>query len=255
MFRKGNNSNALKMDSIFAKTILFVASILTVLTGPNYIKISSDSLTYDFKTGDHAPIYYFLNTENIGIKKVRFEVTSFSDWVSVSQEGGNTSVKTNIELVQYLPLNFVLEIHPERLSDGVNKGNIKVEAVDLGESTVLDSKEVNIIVNKNITETPTPFVIVTPIEIQTETPVEKTEQIISQTPATTAPILTSAPSPLKSSSPLPSKLSPVKTISQTLFPSPSSEPALSPSPKVPTSILNQLQSLINSLKLFLKKLF
>ncbi|OHB17873.1 MAG: hypothetical protein A2913_01180 [Parcubacteria group bacterium RIFCSPLOWO2_01_FULL_40_65] len=223
------------MDSIFAKTIFLFASLLTVLTGADYVKISSDSLTYDFRTGDHAPIYYFLNTENAGIKKVRFDVTSFSDWVSVYKEGDNASAKTSLELAQYSPLNFILEVRPERLSDGVNKAKVTVEAVDLQDYSVLDLKEVIITVNKNLKEEAIPFIIETP------------KQIISPTPA---PILILTPTPFIPSFSLP-KLSPVKTPFLPLSPS----PALSPEIEISRSVLKQIQSTIDSIKLFLKKLF
>ncbi|MBI4120390.1 MAG: hypothetical protein HY454_02895 [Parcubacteria group bacterium] len=195
------------MDSIFAKTILLLASLLTVLTGSDYIKISSDSLTYDFKTGNASPIYYYLNAENAGIKKVRFDLTSLSSWVSVYKEGDQASVKTSLELAQYTPLNFVLEIHPERLPDGTNKAKVTVEAVDLQDYSVLELKEVNIMINKNLE------------------------------PATPTPEATFEPSP---------KASPNMTLTP--------QPTASLSPDL-TQTLKQIQSLIDSIRLFLKRIF
>lgn len=230
------------MDSIFAKTILLLASLLTVLTGADYVKISSDSLTYDFKTGDQTPIYYYLNAENTGIKKVRFDVTSLSNWVSVYKEGDQPSAKISLELAQYTPLNFVLEIHPERLPDGVNNAKVTIEAVDLQDFSILESKEVSIALNKNIVGIPAISPLVEPSP--ETTPLNVESPTISSTPSS---VLTPTQSPLAS----------VKTVSvlpqPTMAESPSSAPfsELSISP-VPQSFLKQLESVINSLKLFLK---
>lgn len=229
------------IDSIFAKTILLLASLFTVLTGVDYVKISSDSLTYDFKTGDRTPIYYFLNTENTGIKKVRFDVTSLSNWVSVYKEGDQASAKTSLELARYTPLNFVLEIHPERLQDGVNKAKVTVEAVDLQDFFTLELKEVSIIINKNLM--PAPKII----EVSPEPSPEASPLMtaLSQPTISLSPTLTPIPAPLKtiSSSPKP-----------VLIGSPSLAP-LPDSSSVPQSLLKQFQSVMDSLKLFLKKLF
>lgn len=223
------------MDSIFAKTILLLASLFTVLTGADYVKISADTLTYDFKTGDQTPIYYFLNTENVGVKKVRFDVTSLSDWVSVSREGAQPSAKTTIELAQYSPLNFVLEIHPERLPDGVNTAVVTVEAIDLQTFSAVESKEVSIKVNKNVLkEAPSPA----------EVPAKTLSPDIE-------PILAPVRSPSQTLLPSP-RPAPAKTKAVTPFLSPS--PVLS-EPASPAPILRQLQSLLESLRLFLKRLF
>lgn len=238
------------MDSIFAKIILLFASALTVLTGADYIKISSESLTYNFKTGDQAPIYYLLNTENVGIKKVRFDVTSQSNWVSVYREGDQAATKTSLELAQYAPLNFVLEIHPERLPDGASSAKVTVEAVDLQDYSTLESKEVSILVNKNLKETlsPTPLTA----EIPTEMPAEVSREVFKETiTPIQAPISTgsSQATPTVSSTPRLKSVQPVKT------PFPASSPILTPQPEIPPSVLKQIQSVIDSLKLFLKRFF
>ncbi len=228
------------MDSLFAKTILLIASLFTVLTGTDYIKISSDSLTYDFKNGGQAPIYYYLNAENIGIKKVRFDVTSFSDWVSTYKEGDHPTAKTSIELDQTAQLNFVLEIHPERLQDGVNKAKVTVEAVDLQDYSILELKEVSITVNKNFKPAP---------EISTTT--TATPEISQLQTATPEPTPFLSPEPVLTAKPLFKTVSPSPKSSQTKIPS----PAFSPEPEVPASVLKQFQSVIDSIKLFLKRLF
>lgn len=240
------------MDSIFIKTILLIGSIFTVLTGAGYVKISTDSLTYDFKTDDHAPIYYFLNTENVGIKKVRFDVTSQSDWVSVYKEGDQAATKTSLELAQYTPLNFVLEIHPERLPDGVNTAKVLVEAVDLQDFSIIESKEINITVNKNLNLSPEIRLQASPAEIEVQKISPETNSLPKVT-LTITPAASQTPSPLiKTSMPSPKIIpSPLESSSSQT----GASPAFYPESKVPTSILEQLRSLIDSLKFFLKRLF
>jgi len=225
------------IDSLFAKTILFLASLFTVLTGTDYVKISSDSLTYDFKTNDRTPIYYFLNTENAGIKKVRFDVTSLSNWVSVSKEGDQPTAKTSLELAQYSPLNFVLEIHPERLPDGANKAKVTVEAVDLQDYSILELKEVIITVNKNLKES---LPILSPAPVQTE--------VVTPIPAlTVSPAI--SPAPTFTVTPKPQIISPSPKI-EAPAPSPKISPIAAPEKVRP--ILNPLQQFIESLRSFIR---
>jgi hypothetical protein len=249
------------MDSIFAKTLLFIGSIFTVLTGAGYVKINADNLIYDFKTGDHAPIYYFLNTENVGIKKVRFDVTSLSDWVFVYKEGDQATAKTSLELAQYTPLNFVLEIHPERLPDGVNIAKVLVEAVDLQDFSVLDSKEVVITVNKNLQPSSEIQVQSTPVETAVSSVIP---EIISEKSPTIAPTVSQTPYvSIKTLTPLPHiPVSSLRPSPDTIMiPSQTNEMTQTPlpgqkiTPAVPVPALNRFQLLINSLKSFFKKLF
>ena len=116
------------MDSIFAKLILFFASILSIASGPNYIKPGADNLTFDFRTGEIYPIYYFLNVQNAGPGTERFEISSGSDWVFSYREGTGYNF---VELPSQAYINFVLEIHPERLADGVNEVKVNLRVLDI----------------------------------------------------------------------------------------------------------------------------
>lgn len=229
------------MDSIFTKLILFFASILTVLSGPNYIRLGADSLTFDFKTGENYPIYYFLNVQNIGPEKERFETSSDQPWISVYREGTDFSF---VELPSQAYINFVLEIHPERLADGVNKVEIKLRVLDIdslaSQEVVLDEAEVSITLSKNI--------IITPgIQPETTQP-----EVIQPTSLVVTPTLTASPGPVSTSPPMS-----IPTKTPTIL---SPAPSLSPSPEVVQSsdlnlILNRIQSLIDSIRSFLKGLF
>ena len=145
------------MDSIFAKFILLFASILSVVSAPNYLRLETDDLNFDFKTGGNYPIYYFLNVQNIGPGKERFEISSDEPWVSVYREGTNFVF---VELPPQAYVNFVLEIRPERLPDGANKTEVHLKVLDIeslvSQEVVLDEAEVSIALNKNIVQTLSP---------------------------------------------------------------------------------------------------
>ncbi len=153
------------MDSIFAKLILLFASILGVFSGANYIQIGTDSLTFDFKTGENHPIYYLLNVQNIGPEKERFEISSNQSWVSVYREGTDY---TFVELPSQAYVNFVLTIRPERLPDGISEAKVFIKVLDIdslvSQEMVLDETEVSIVLNKNIIPTLMPTEISSPTE-------------------------------------------------------------------------------------------
>lgn len=174
------------MDSIFAKTILFFASILSVVSGPNYIQLGADNLTFDFKTGENYPIYYFLNVQNTGPGTERFEISSNQSWVSARREGTDFNF---VELPPQAYINFVLEIRPERLADGVNKAKIDFKVLDIdslaSQELVLDEAEVSIVLNKNIVSTSIP--VSSPV--LTPSPSEEPVQTPQPAPADLGPIL------------------------------------------------------------------
>ncbi len=230
------------MNPIFSKVILFFASILSIGLGPSYIKLGTDSLTFDFKTGEIFPIYYYLNAQNIGLKKARFEISSDASWLRVYREGTDF---TFLELAPQAAIDFILEIHPERLPDGTSKAKVFIKVLDIdslvSQELVLDETEVSINLNKNFMPTS---------KVSPEASPEISPSVI-EFPAISpiTPVLTPTPFPFKTVVPLSKPV-----ISRS--PSPSFSPVPSPeSSPVPQSILKQLESVLNSLKLFLKKLF
>ena len=208
------------MDSILSKVILFLASILSIGLGASYIKIGVDNLTFDFKTGEIYPIYYFLNIQNIGPEKERFEISSDSAWVSGSREGTDY---TFVELPSQAYVNFVLTIRPERLPDGVNEAKINLRVLDIdslvSQEVILDETEVSIVLNKNII------------------PIESSQPVLS-------PAMTPAPTSIQTVSP---------TQTPVLTPQPT-ETSQTPSTDL-NPILKQIQSLIDSIRMFLKNFF
>lgn len=198
------------MDSLFAKIIFLFSFILASITGPGYVKISQDNLVFNFKTGEVFPIYYNLNTQNIGLQKARFEISSDQSWVSGYREGTDFVF---VELSPQAYINFVLEIRPERLPDGVNKAKVFIKVLDIDslvrQELILDQAEVLITLNKNL--------------------------------VSTTPGLSPAPSPFLSLTPAVSPI-PLPAPSQT-------------APADLNTILKQIQSLIDSIRILLGKTF
>lgn len=168
------------MDSLFAKVIFLFSFLLASITGPSYIKIAQDSLIFNFKTGEVFPIYYYLNIQNIGPQKARFEVSSDVQWISVYREGSDFAF---VELPPQLAINFILEIRPERLPDGVNKAKVFIKVLDINLSVsqelVLDQVEVSITLNRNLVlatpglnPTPSPSLSLTPVVSPTPVPAQ-----------------------------------------------------------------------------------
>lgn len=226
---------------IFFKKIILFGSILNVLSGPNFIQIGVESLSYDFKTGDIAPIYYNLNTENIGPKKVRFDFISNAGWIFVYPEGKQElTSKAIIQLSSFSGATIVLEIHPENLQDGQHSAAVTVNAVDINDLTILDTKEVKVAVNKNVIVSPkTPSATQTPAITLTPEPVSSPQPISSPTA-----------SPFESPSektPLPSPK--VQQEAETKSPSPVQSPVTS---REVAPIINPLKFIIESLRTLLR---
>ena len=153
-------------DSIFGKFILITASVLGILGGANYIQITEAKLDFNFKTGNNFPIYYFLNVQNIGPGKARFDVSSNVNWLFVYREGQQQQTDfVSVELPQYIPINFVLEVHPERLNIGTHSAQITVKVVNLNDFTVLETKEIPVVLNKDTEAIPTPMLTLLPTGI------------------------------------------------------------------------------------------
>lgn len=251
------------MDSLFAKAVFLFSFLLASIASPGYIKIAENELDFNFKTGEIYPIYYYLNTQNIGSKKARFEIFSDQSWVSGYREGTNFVF---VELPPQAYINFVLEIRPERLPDGINKAKVFVKVLDIdslvSQEVVLDEAEVLITLNKNFAPAPkvspevspeiSPALTASPQPTSLFSPALTPAQTLIETPfPTQIPVLTLTPSPLKPSFPLP-KINPVKTQTMT----PTFSPAESPIPSFSLNpTLKQIQSLIDSIRLFLKKIF
>ena len=187
------------------------------MAGPSYIKLGFDSLTFDFKTGENYPIYYFLNVQNVGPGTERFEISSGQPWVFVRQEGTDFNF---VELPSRAYINFVLEIRPVGLPDGVSKAKVNLRVLDIdslvSQEVVLDEAEILIVLNKNIVLTPTVKPTLSPV---------------------ITPVLTQT-------------FSPTPTPISTLQPTQSPQAAVDLSP-----ILKQIQSLIDSIQALLKRFF
>ena len=227
------------MDSLFAKVIFFSSFLLALISGPAYIKIDRNDLSFNFQTGEIFPIYYYLNTQNIGSKKARFEISFDSDWISGYREGTNY---TFVELPPQAYINFVLEIRPERLPDGINKAKVFIKVLDIdslvSQEIVLDKIEVSVTLKKNIVPTETPEPALIPVSTEILSPTQN-PPTFSPTPAVSLIPLPRILMPKLAKTPIPVPV-------QTLSPGPS--PDLNP-------ILKQLQSLIDSLRFLLKKIF
>lgn len=245
------------MDFLLAKIVLFFASILSIITGPNYIKIGADNLTFDFRSSEIFPIYYFLNVQNVGPGEERFEFLSDQPWVAVYRE--STSF-TFVELPSQAYINFVLEVHPERLPDGVNTAKVFIKVLDIeslvSQEVVLDKAEISVKVNKNLEPTPQAIFPISPAASPVFIP--SPEPVVTSTPIPiSTQILTLTPSPVKNPSLLPKRTlikTPSRTPSQIIYPTPSfsfpavplySQEETTPEPK----------SVFDSIWLFLKRIF
>lgn len=177
------------MEIFFSKSYLLFSLILSFIGGSSYIKLSDSYLNYNYQTGETAPIYHYLNVQNIGIQRARFDITSKSSWIFASREG--QAIASTVELTPTSAVNFLLEIHPERLGDGLYRGYVSIEAVSLVDNLVLEKKEVEITLNKNLKLVVTPVPAVTGVI---------TPSPVTPTPAVTIPpvkvILTPTPIPI-----------------------------------------------------------
>lgn len=227
------------MDSFLAKILISLASILGVFVSGSYIQSGADNLSLDFKTGEQFPIFYSLNVRNIGPQGARFDISSDSPWLFVYREGqpGTNSLTLSDSAV----VNFILEIHPERLADGIYESEVLIKAINLQNYEVLDSKTIGIVLNKNVvptptlpTSSPTPEVEITPTPTAAASPSPSPAPV--QTPRITAP----AKSPAVSPSPPPGPVSPTPG---------------QPEGKVEKTapILRQLEFILDSLRSFLNR--
>lgn len=217
MLRRYYGYNAM-MDSIFAKLTLFFASILGLVSTPAYIQLNTASIVFTYKTGESRPLYY-LNVKNIGPQKERFDVSANVPWVFISREGYDSATSLNLE--REGAVNFALDIRPEMVVDGSHSGEIIVKAVDVYDYSVLETKTVEVTLNKNFIPTPlaTPTLSVSSIVLLTPTPTSTPTQLQS-------PIVTEqAP-----------KITPKTTPKVTIFPTPIIRITVSPTASPPTRL-------------------
>src|SRR3989344_527168 len=125
------------IEQIFSKFVWPFALILGLVYNPAYIQLGSENLIFDYETGDNTPLYY-LSIKNIGGQKARFDVSANVPWIFVNQEGYD-NVK-NIQLEREYTVNFVLNIRQEMVKNGKHFDEVTVEAINLGDQSVLDYK-------------------------------------------------------------------------------------------------------------------
>lgn len=189
------------MEPIWSKVWLLLGSMLSLLVGQSYVQLDVNDLNFNFKDGDPSPIIYYLNVKNIGIEQARFDISAETDWFDVYRE--NQPTDRSVTIPQENGIKFTVEIPAHRLPDGENKARITVKAVSLRDFTTIESRIINLTVNKNIKPaTPTPEVSV----VITPTP----EVSATQTP----PVIKTSPVPIVKQTAVP------KIIQTTLTPTP-----------------------------------
>ena len=143
------------MKEFLTGALAFILSFLGGSVQTAYLQLSSDQTEFIFRTGEQQfPLYGYLNVKNIGTQSARFDATSTADWLMIYREGQSTD--RSLTLPQTEAINFVLEIHPERLAAGRYSAEVKITAVDLRNSSVLDDQAVTIILKKDFSEIPMP---------------------------------------------------------------------------------------------------
>lgn len=252
------------MTGIFSKILLPFSLILSFIGGPSYIQLNTPQVILNFKTGDTAPIFYYLNVKNIGSQKARFEISSDSpDWIFNYREG--LPAKTSAEIYQGAAINFVLEIHPEKLSDGKHNAQVVIKAVatDPNSSNVYETQSVNLTLNKNFKETPTP--VLTPeqsLPVSLSNPSSASAQMEIITPSPIPAIITNPVKILipklnrhRESPPLNNSKTPLLAIPSV---SPSSSPSISKLPLSSEKNNSQIvprRSFIKSIWSLFRKIF
>ena len=211
------------MLTMWSKLIMTLSLALSAAVYPQYIGLEIDgALTLNYKTGD------YMSVRNTGTQMANFYIKTDVDWVFVYREGYNNS--TSVHISEGLAVNFILEIHPELVSDGSHEAKVTITADHLLEPITFSTREVKLTFNKNVeietvssvsaspsvapiasvepSVTPTPLeTTVTdgnlPLTGQATMPTA-TPKIIKQTPITTAKPIISSPISSLSSSPSPS---------------------------------------------------
>ncbi len=198
--------------NLFAEISVLFSFILGFVNGFNYIQVGPNSLSFDFKTGDNYPVVYHLNVKNIGPERARFDISSDTPWIFTYREGQPSAM--SVDTTPGVAFNFVLEIRAEQAKDGVNESQVLINAVSLRDSSVVETKKISIVLNKNVT--PSSVSSPSPSPLATETPVYEATPIPTVQPSLTPIISPRAGG--RSSTLTPSPTAPT--------PTPSSEPAV-----------------------------
>lgn len=246
-------------SSIFAKLILFLASILGLVTNPVYIELGAASLTFDYKTGQDPQIIRYLSVKNIGSQKARFVISSSVPWISLAREGTGFEKSANLET--QTAVNFVLTIQTRDVADGSNNAEITVDAqsADIF-SNPYDSKKITVTVNKNVFPTSTPETAVT-APVSTASPVSTPTAI--GTPTVSPTILVVA-TPKPKTTP---RSRPIASVTQTSVPTvsptspaatlriPSPFPTLKPLPEKSSPQAQARRGVLENIWSFFRGLF
>lgn len=178
------------MNLLLAKIYLLFSLMLGVIVGPSYIQVEAENLSFNFNTGGSYPIIKYLNVKNVGLQKARFDISSNVFWADVFKEGDTGA--TSVELSEQVAVNFVLQINAQYVKDGINNAEITLNAVDLTSQaqTVLDTKKINVVLNKNVVSpspSPSPSSsVVTATEPPVATSIITTTPIPQPSPEATA---------------------------------------------------------------------
>lgn len=238
------------MSSFFAKITPLFALVFISITIPNYIQVASDSLTFDYKTGEVSPIIYYLNVKNIGPQKAKFIVSNNAQWLFIAREG--TDFVKSVDIGAGVSVNFVLTIQAGGIADGVHKAEVSVEAVSAdGYSAPYDSKKTTVTVNKNVVPTLTPEAAVT-VPVLTASPALTPAAIATPAAFPTVPIVVT-PKPKATPSSMPA-ISPTGTPAATLR-VPSPFPTVKPLPAKAAPQAQARRSVLENIWSFFKGLF
>ena len=195
-------------DLLLAKISILFSLMLGVVIGPSYIQVETENLSFNFNTGENYPIIRYLNVKNIGTQKARFDISSNVSWADVFKEGDTGAL--SVELSEQAAVNFVLQINAQYAKDGVNNAEITLSAVSLTSQaqTVLDTKKIKVVLNKNVTSTILPTNTPVPALTPVSTPSSDSGQASSPqaTPAsTTRPVPTPSAryTPIRTAKPTP----------------------------------------------------
>ncbi len=209
------------MSEVVEKLLFPFSLILSLVSStiyPPYIQLGAENLTFDYKTNDSRPLY-FLNLKNIGAQKARFNISSDVDWIFITQEGLDNT-KT-IQLDVGSTVNFVLDIRTDLVNDGRYTAKITVDAIYLQDSTILETKDINIVLNKNFIPTPSP----------TGGPSPTADLSPSVVPSiTVSPFLSASVIPKLTPTPIRTKIAPVASLQATPLKLITPKPEITPRP-------------------------